>query len=414
MPASSNRVIAISAIILARLTKQEQSFLTFGMAPTSTATWFQGEGAVPILHNRIESIVKANPWLTGNLVKKDGNLHIAYNSTTENIDNIFQVVHDDSIRDDIPLEILAKKCSYLLLQPHQDLHQPFWKVVVVPCPGGRFLVLVSMSHVVGDGHSFYSLYNMLMGGQKVKALQVNRVHSTQDQQQEALGAAEANVMTSIGLVVSVLRGFFLSRVVAPILRRKDLQVASRFLLVDEIKMTALKETAAHSVPFVSTNDVITSWFLRNCKCPRGLMMLNFRGRLQDHTVDLAGNYENCLYYRREDFATPALIRQSLQNLKRVVTANHPIRSSDMAWQHVGVCTNWASFCSSDVRLPNCHVLAHLPLYDVKATTPSTMTMCIIFQARPQQLGLLILGTPEKLQHLSKAPFEADEPFVLEH
>jgi hypothetical protein len=206
--------------------------------------------------------------------------------------------------------------------------------------------------------------------------------------------------------------------VVPLFGRKDLQVVNRFLLVDEKKIAAIKTSLMQegdgTVPFVSTNDIIASWFLSDCQCDLLLVALNFRGRLDNHTDDMAGNYENCLYYRKEDVASPALIRKSVQDLKRAVTKDRDLSSFDMARQHCGICTNWASFFDSStaMSLPGCQFLTHLPLVDTKSTLPCTMAMCVIFQARPQQLGILISGTPEKLKRLATASFEATEPFVM--
>ena len=76
---------------------------------------------------------------------------------------------------------------------------------------------------------------------------------------------------------------------------------------------AKKEAAENDgVPFVSTNDVLASWFLQNTQCDFGMMVFNCRNRLAGHTDLHAGSYLNTLFYQRPDSSAPGLIRQSFE------------------------------------------------------------------------------------------------------
>lgn len=82
-----------------RLTEQEETFLSLGLAPISTATWFSGDSgeAAKFLQDRVGQILKRNPWLTGSFAKKQGHYHIVYDkdnkdgatSTSKKVDSIF-------------------------------------------------------------------------------------------------------------------------------------------------------------------------------------------------------------------------------------------------------------------------------------------------------------------------------------
>ena len=418
-----------------RLTEFEDMALTRGSAPISTITWFSGnhEHASVVIQQRVEQICKANPWLLGHIVKGkegDGKNYIAYKHTEESTSPVCvdagavlkHVQAQDSTLDrDTPFANVASRCGTLILKMHNDMHQPFWKVSIVPCsksPSTTFAVVVSMSHVVGDGHTFYSLHNMLLGGEKVRAMQVERIAETTKLQIERMGIKEQRIMSSAGFILCAIRGLLLQKVLAPILglvsTHHRFHPHARYFMVDLTVMAQLKTQAASDkeVPFCSSNDVITSWFLRNCGCQHGLMAINFRNRLDRHSNAHAGNYENLLYYRsQKDCATPALVRQSLAKLKRSVTYTVPPSVLEMATGSVAFCTNWASFNADKVDLPGCRQQVHLPIYDLVDNLPSTMAVCIIFKPNPKQLAICVSGTPDKMQGVSQAPFESSLPLT---
>ena len=125
-----------------------------------------------------------------------------------------------------------------------------------------------------------------------------------------------------------------------------------FFLVDTEKVQKMKEESKdETVPFLSTNDLITSWFLSNCGCTQGFMAINFQDRLSGHTMMHAGNYNNCIYYRNPvDTASPSLVRRSIMGLKRVVTDDRPYSNGELAINHYGLITNWASFHGDSIDL----------------------------------------------------------------
>ena len=56
-----------------------------------------------------------------------------------------------------------------------------------------------------------------------------------------------------------------------------------------IKIIMNNETI--EIPYVSTNDIITSWFFRTRNHDYGMMLVNFRNRICGLTDTDAGNYE---------------------------------------------------------------------------------------------------------------------------
>ena len=61
-----------------------------------------------------------------------------------------------------------------------------------------------------------------------------------------------------------------------------------------------RKEAEESVPFVSTNDIVTSWFFQHINASFGLMALNFRNHLPGITDSDAGNYESAITSSESD------------------------------------------------------------------------------------------------------------------
>ena len=135
------------------------------------------------------------------------------------------------------------------------------------------------------------------------------------------------------------------------------------------------------------------------------MALNFRGRLEGHSHQHAGNYENVLFYQRQDSATPALIRKSLDNnTRRIVTRHEPMPTFlQMVTGSFAMASNWSSFYKPSA-IPDCNEEMHFPLYDFSRLVPSNLTLLIIFQASPTVLGILVAGTLDKIKGLGNVSF----------
>lgn len=428
--AGNLRKVEVSSSFMAwvQLTEQEENFLKMGLAPISTVTWFEGDihEAQDLIKERMQRIIELNPYLTGKFQKRQGHYHIVYSKDKSDIsvkshamtkdlsamNDVASIISSGDLHHEMPhLETMKKSKAYIL-QEKKEFSQPFWKVVLVPSstkPTTHYALFCSISHVLGDGHTYYSLYNMLTGAEPIVALQVDRVMTTLTQQKEKLGAAEASVMASPGIIVCAIRGLLSDALLSSLLGIRS-KPQSRIFDVDPQLMQAQKKlnTDDGEVEFVSTNDVVTSWFFNQTKCQHGLMALNFRSRLEGHANDLVGNYENCLYYSCPSHTSqPWLIRKSLKTLKRVGATDDSFRSMDMAWEHISVVTNWATFVSSnDIDMVNSRQLIHLP---VVANAPTTLSFCVIFQPRPNQVAVLVSGSPERIEDV--APFESATPLL---
>lgn len=482
---SSTAISDYSGMILTPLTKLENKLFKRGFTPVSTITWFQCRSggsdddhnrnykhAVSILKQRVEAIVKKNPWLAGQIIlqqeckKKNKDNKSSYLAYTTIVDDsrlcskmctMFHVIDEDddtgpssemdSIHRHTPAEEIARILSdaNILLKPfcEQQKDKALWKVIILPPrrngeEGNSFAVIVSMSHILADGHTFYSLHNALLAAPSSEVMSIipkldpKRIETTMQQQEEALGSAEFNFSNMPGLLFTILRGLLLTKLVGPIPWLGDhLRVHTRYFAVDTDKIQRIKKeevvTLQHEhggrgdePSFVSTNDIVTSWILNHSGCNIGRMAIDLRGRLSNHTKLHAGNYDNVLFYRvPQDTVRPLLIRKSIQSLKRINTASEPPTNMELLNSNITLISNWASF--SDANTHNnilvacgCKQELHLPLFDVSRLCPSTLAVCVIFQARPDRLGVMVTATPERMSKVwNGIKKNKDSPFLVE-
>jgi len=410
-----------------RLTAFEDAALRNGANPPSSITWCAGSSAHQaslILQQRLSKILDANPWLAGRIVQReDGTNVLEYHQTIPDAavatSRIFRVIDESSstslnLSKTTPFGKVGRTLADagLLLRFAHDPNKPLLLVSVIAVDASYFALVVSLSHVIGDGHSFYSIYNMLTSAKtdddEFVALDANRIDIQMTQVNEAMGEWQAGLLSSGGFLLAAVRGVLTALILG--LFSNKYKVETRCWLVDEEKMKQVKKEACSSttetnVDFVSTNDVLTSWFFRNSNCQHGMMAINLRNRLGENFANdgMAGNYENLLYYRiPQDCSTAVSIRQSLALLERT---GAPPTTLELATGDFAIVSNWASFSAPSFSLgEGCREEGHLPIYD-SSRAPTSIAMAFIFRYTSSgQLGVLVLGTRDQLAGLEKAHF----------
>merc|ERR1712137_1485210 len=93
--------------------------------------------------------------------------------------------------------------------------------------------------------------------------------------------------------------------------------------------------------WVSTNDVLTSWYLKISRCTHGWMCNNFRSRVEGLSNVNAGNFTAFVPYWPDEFDTPGKIRHSVET-GRSTRSDAPSFLSSLLGRTSGI-TNWASF-----------------------------------------------------------------------
>lgn len=367
-------------------------------SPVTTVTFFEGScaDAEAFVRERMAEVVALNPWILGSVV--DGALVFDYHpevaDTSTWPDGVCAKANLPLTRS-TPLKAISAALRSAIVNDHGP-GQPVWRTTFVPdvkAPGERFALVASMSHVVGDGATYYSIFNMLTGTDAPAVLDPRRKRDV-DAARTALYQGERPFYKSWAFLASRFvfqaHSVLLDRFGPPSVRC----TARLFHVSDEwIAEQKAQTRKAGDADFISTNDAITSWFLRNFDT--GAMFVNFRNRLPNCLSTDAGNYEGFIGYMRADVATPALVRRSLATFRRMAEPATSLPSSlgYLRGPDFGGVTNWASFAKAPA-LPKCTQDLHLPVFDkFEGMMPSTHAACIIFRPTPGKLALYLLGRP---------------------
>jgi len=281
-----------------KLTKWELENLH--LPPVTTVTLYEGAAPVEFLRHRLAMILEKNPWLTSRIVKRntaDRVVALAYAKTFELepiIDQHFSVYEpgDVGFSLSMPYEVLVHcllpvQCARS--KPATDEDEPLFKVAVIPIeteetddnqatplqqainlPG--FALVVSMNHTLGDGHTYYKLYGMLSADTDVEVLDPVRVADFEEAKTEVIGEKENAMFTSAGLGLGIMGTY----VGAKMTRLGPQNVCIHTVDPAWVSQEKAKAKQEGRVPFVSTNDALTSWFFREMKSDMNIMVANFR------------------------------------------------------------------------------------------------------------------------------------------
>jgi hypothetical protein len=402
------------------------------LPPVTTVTLYEGSAPVEFLRSRIASMLKKNPWLTSRIVKKDtadGVVAMAFSKSFEAksvIDQHFSVYKSgdvgfslDMSYEELVRSLLPVQCARS--KPATDKDEVLFKVTIVPIEAGAkesdqsmrlqhtialpgFALVVSMNHTLGDGHTYYKLYNMLSEDSDVDELNPVRVSDFEAAKIDIIGKKETAMFKSPGLAFGILGTYLVT---------KFGRRAPQNICINEVDPAWVAKEKAMArqegqVPFVSTNDALSSWFFSKMESELNIMVANFRSR-QPSVLNLsdnhAGNYEANLPYFPGDVETPALIRQSIRNVDGAFRANRagsPETEIPSFWKllrnKTSIITNWATF-HSDVNLQDnvqdnkegtTKPKLHLPIMEPDGIITSVWNNAIIFRPRAGEMGMLMI------------------------
>ena len=398
------------------------------LPPVTTVTLYEGPPPVEFLRNRIASMLESNPWLTSRIVKKnttDGVLAMAYSNRFEAnsiIEQYFSVykIGDVGFSLGMPYEelvrcLLSVQCTRS--KPATDKNEVLFKVAVVPIeaqargcvqsmplqqtialPG--FALIVSMNHTLGDGHTYYKLYRMLSVDSEVEELDPVRVSDFEDTKTDIIGKKETAMFGSAGLAFGIL-GTYLG---AKFGRRAPQNICINAVDPARVAREKTKVKQEGQVSFVSSNDVLSSWFFRKMESDTNIMVANLRSR-QPSVLNLSdshvGNYEANLPYFPGDVETPTLIRQSIRDADgafRARRAGSPITETPSFWKllrnKTSIITNWATFyCDVNLQDNNQTTIRpklHFPIMEHDGLITSVWNNAIVFRPRAGELGMLMI------------------------
>jgi hypothetical protein len=380
----------------------ERNNLGYAMS-ISCVDFFSGDLAPHVVEQQLHLILQSNPWLCSRLQTVNGVRKAVYPKTfkAETLSTYFKSVHLD-------IDVTHKYDDIVkALQPHEvplgcfcfDKDIPLFQVVHVEIvPQKKYALLVSMSHNLGDGATFYQVFNMLhMDQPRVPiALNPRRVETYEQELAKRFSKQVLDWMDSSLIAVGVLLTICL---------KGPAHIGA--FIVDTNAVTKAKQAAKDQSDdrdvIISTNDVLTSWILQKSEVPFGMMAINLRNRFPSLTDDDAGNYQTIIMYRKDDCRTPLDIRQSLE-LFRSKSNSTPTVQETIWFDFMGV-SNWSTFYHRDLQFPHCQHLLHLPL--MASNTLFTRGVTVIFRPRAHELGVIILDRQKSMDEWMR-----DEPLLL--
>jgi hypothetical protein len=391
------------------------------VSSVSTITLYDGDiTAEGYLKNRVKLILQQNPWLTAELVyHQNGHLIARYDST-----------FDEATLSDYYQEITIDKSSSSSLQRLNDPslpwetintvlqpftvkagnacinkpNEPLFKVTVFKIMDDtqnkkdvkKSILLFSLSHVLGDGQTFYKLYSFLDHQTSVEALIAERFLDFPERIDEIYGKNLQVYLQSLPFLLSMIRNTFFSK--KPTIHLFTIDLKEVVALKTEFLLPSHSSSVTHEkIHFLSTNDILTWWYFQLTHCSFGIMAINWRNRLTNYSFSHAGNYEGMIFYSQKDCETPQDIRSSL-------IFNHFRSNSNSLptfWQtlqyHFSCVTNWSTFykhLSFPVNMSmkegrEIHQTKHYPLYDMSNVV--FKDLAIIFQVNEKETGLLSMS-----------------------
>eukprot|EP00536_Pseudo-nitzschia_multiseries_P003273 jgi/Psemu1/7332/gm1.7332_g len=333
-----------------------------------------------------------------------------------------------------------------------------WDILLIPITESttsrwesKFLLVHSLNHSLADGATLYKIYSMLSSDRPIEKLDPTRSVNFDALKKEALGG-DPNFLRSKFVLPGLTKRLLRVGIGAnPSLDPEIGPNQTSMWTVDEEKIEAIKEAhKAHkpspeeafvgdgkspdsheraiepSVPYVSTNDILTSWFLRqNTDAALGCMIVDMRGRHPEITPNLAGNYEaELIYSTPSDVASPAWIRASLTRpdglLKRAkdrALPGYKVLTGGLSSGAPGVSivTNWSSFYETVVLKQNgdtdLRPEAHFPIFlqhDDVINSAGWNTL-VIFRYSDAKLGVLVMA-PRAATESKQVP--VDRPAIV--
>ena len=407
---------ACNETIYEPLLDTESSVMCFMSEPAVTSISFfekaHFQNSIEGMKQRIAAICRANPWLAARLIKdkkKHQNvlLAIPQTITEEDIEVIF-CTEDASlatISTKMPYSTVCKAVikSKAMVKPGYSLigkDVRIAKFTLVPIDHGQVAFVLSITHAVADGHTYYSIMNMMTDGNDIKSLSFTRKHEFIPKMKEAIGEEEHQLLYSPALILN----FIPTMLCGP-----TTHFDARF--VDEEKVRQIKAeaearsgTGAEDTFACSTNDILTSTFATAANADILLMAINLRTRLKEANDNDSGNYESVALYDSSSSSTPEGIRQSLRGgppFKRVGGSPLP-GFFKLLRIRMAIITNWAfPFFKADLHLldANCEktsaIRLHLPVYD---QANLVFPLAIIFRPYHDKLAVLYGGSTRDLSN----------------
>jgi hypothetical protein len=373
----------------------------------TTISFYKGDfnKSVESIRTQLHLVVNANPWLTGRLVDTKGKegicLRHSKNPDELEIDSIMTVssvgnTNGFLLKPNTPYMELCTSMynskKVCVGNGNEILNKTDGRVSILTLSEsteGEFALIFSLSHVIGDGNTYYEIFKMLKPGASVRELPTKRIMSFTETMKDNCGRKELEWMetTSVACLYMCQMAF-----------TKKARCMAFHLDTDRLKAEKVKGVTEGNVEYVTTNDILTSRFATAVNARIMMMGMDCRGRLPDIEKALAGNYVTALTMDPGVFHEPYSIRKMLKTMPYKTTEG-PFPTC-CGWAccgqngKFGMVTNWSTFAGELIELEGCEMVIHLPVQNPAACVFDLM---IPFSSKVGKIGVICwtVDTDEK-------------------
>ena len=374
------------------LTDLESSVALGMQRGITTVTFFRGKAksSIVFIRKRLRAIVADNSWLAGRVVrvKDEKNLRLDFPSAAEGTYAVTDATLDEMLQLDPPNLRIHSKISYIELRHNvvtskaqlpkaknlvnkQDL---VLRITIVSDAIDReagFAIVFSMSHNIGDGHTYYAIMNMISEGSEIKPLNTKRDPEVELRCQNAFKEEFAYISSFANMFSTFWKLYCLP------------QTDCHAYYVDKSRVEAAKTAAKErGADYVSTNDVLISTFGSLLNARLCFMAMNLRNRVEGVTENNAGNHEGLLALDESFYEQPEFIRTVLDEGPPFVAHGRSFPGAcEAASSRIVISTNWSSF-SRHIQLPDCDHVLQVPIVFC------LFESALIFAPRANELAVL--------------------------
>jgi len=366
----------------------------------ATISFYKGDfkTVAETLHTQFALVVASNPWLAGRLVKTKAGVRLRYpiSPSATDINSLFTAT---SAEDNVAIKIAptspyTKICTEMYASKKVIVgsgnsilgkNQPVAILTLSESTPGDFALIFSISHAVGDGRTYYEIFQMLQPGAPVRELSPTRVLSFSEAMRDTCGRKELEWADSASTVCMYTCAML------PAMLGCGKKARCFAFHLDSERLAAAKTAAAANgdVSYVTTNDILTSGFFNECGARIGMMGMDCRERLEGIGKDLAGNYVTALTMDPDTFETPATVRKMLSSTPYETTMRQLPRCCEwVCWKEsakFAMTTNWSSLAGGMVQLEGCKMVIHLP---VQNPLNCVYDLMIPFMSRAGRVGVI--------------------------
>ena len=344
------------------------------------------------LIQRARIIAKQNPFVLGRLVHTKNKKVALWIPNNPNVDSFLRQIWVEGTEFASSLsECLVPKGK--LLVDRKD--EPVVRLCVLRSKDANvrdFLLTLSVSHVIGEVHSIYKIWEMLNPAGEISTCIVDRVHNFR-----------GNPLT--GMKGAGFRKFlwYLFWSDASPFRKAKLEQPASDTFVSHccyVNMEWVNEQKRNhdpsrtpDVPYLSTQDIVTAWFFTQFGPAAVLVAYDMRNRSQGGrqiTSRHVGNYQDLLVLYPAEYRDPVHIRRAVQSRGQwEPPCNKPGKG------HVGGITGWHSHYVN-LELPSASRCNHLRLRDASGNMPALKNppKMILWRMSSEQFAMCTLTVGE--------------------